>query len=48
MDGFDYDIGAALIVSADAPDESELDTVLNAWGFRPDLFAHPWESDDPR
>ncbi|GAA3054494.1 hypothetical protein GCM10010448_42270 [Streptomyces glomeratus] len=41
MDGFGYDIGAALIVSADAPDESELDTVLNARGFRPDLFVHP-------
>ncbi|OEJ93257.1 hypothetical protein J116_000935 [Streptomyces thermolilacinus SPC6] len=48
MDGFDYDIGSALIGSADAPDESELNTVLNAWGVRPDLFVYPWESDDPR
>lgn len=48
MDGFDYDIGSALIGSADAPDESELNTVLNAWGVQPDLFVYPWESDDPR
>ncbi|KRV47226.1 hypothetical protein AQ490_07035 [Wenjunlia vitaminophila] len=48
MDGFDYDIGSALIGSANAPDESELSTVLNAWGVRPDLFVYPWESDDPR
>ncbi|MGW0771110.1 hypothetical protein [Streptomyces sp. NPDC002676] len=43
MDGFDYDIGAILIGSAEAPDESELNTVL-----QPDLFVHPWESNDPR
>ncbi|WP_330455075.1 MULTISPECIES: hypothetical protein [unclassified Streptomyces] len=48
MDGFDYDIGAALIGSADAPDESELTTVLDAWGIRPGLFDYPWETDDPR
>ncbi|MEW1552077.1 hypothetical protein [Streptomyces tsukubensis] len=48
MDGFDHDHGAALIRSADAPDESGLSTVLDAWGIRPDLFVHPWESDDPR
>ncbi|WP_329388340.1 hypothetical protein OG625_33220 [Streptomyces sp. NBC_01351] len=48
IDGFDYDIGAALIGSADAPDEAQLITVLSAWGVRPDLFGHPWDSDDPR
>ncbi|MFD9590205.1 hypothetical protein ACFWBM_36610 [Streptomyces sp. NPDC059980] len=48
MDGFDYDLGATLIRSADAPGESELDTVLNAWGIRPGLFVFPWETDDPR
>jgi hypothetical protein len=48
VDGFDYDIDAALIESAEAPDESELITVLNTWGVRPDIFIYPWDSDDPR
>ncbi|MFG2878145.1 hypothetical protein ACGFYU_24585 [Streptomyces sp. NPDC048337] len=48
IDGFDYDIGSALIGSADAGDESELRTVLNTWGVQPSLFVYPWESDDPR
>jgi hypothetical protein len=48
IDGFDYDIDAVLIKSADTPDESELITVLNTWGARPDLFGYPWDSDDPR
>ncbi|MER7983878.1 hypothetical protein [Streptomyces sp. NPDC095817] len=48
MDGFDYDLGAAFIGSANAPDEPELSAVLNAWGVQPDLFVYPWESDDPR
>lgn len=45
---FDYDIGAVLIGSADATDESELITVLNGWGVRPGLFVYPWESEDPK
>lgn len=48
IDGFDYDIGAVLIGSADATDESELITVLDAWGARPGLFVYPWESADPK
>lgn len=48
IEGFDYDIGAALIESADAANESELVAVLNAWGVRPGLFVYPWNSDDPR
>jgi hypothetical protein len=48
IDGFDYDIDAALIESAEVPDESELITVLNTWGVRPDIFIYPWNSDDPR
>ncbi|MEU8437791.1 hypothetical protein AB0F18_33835 [Streptomyces sp. NPDC029216] len=48
MDGFDYDIGSGLIGSADVADESELNTVLTAWGIQPGLFVYPWESDDPR
>lgn len=48
IDGFDYDIGAVLIGSADATDESELITVLDAWGARPGLFVYPWESEDPK
>lgn len=48
IDGFDYDIDAALIEFADATGESELIAVLNAWGVRPDLFVYPWDSDDPK
>ncbi|WP_406841575.1 hypothetical protein ACICHK_41955 (plasmid) [Streptomyces sp. AHU1] len=46
IDGFHYDIGAVLIGTADATDESELITVLNAWGVWPGLFVYPWESED--
>lgn len=48
LDGFDYDLGAALVNSAEASDESELTAVLAAWGIRPGLFGYPWEGDDPR
>ncbi|MFJ3876212.1 hypothetical protein ACIPW5_01980 [Streptomyces sp. NPDC090077] len=48
IEGFDYDIGAALIRSADAADESGLSAVLASWGVRPGLFDHPWYTDDPR
>ncbi|WP_329537620.1 hypothetical protein OG568_55675 (plasmid) [Streptomyces sp. NBC_01450] len=48
IDGFDYDIGAFLVRSAGATDESELIAVLNAWGVRPGLFVYPWESEDPK
>ncbi|MEU8461649.1 hypothetical protein [Streptomyces sp. NPDC029003] len=48
IEGFDYDIGAALIRSADALDESDLAAVLNRWGVRPLVFVYPWDSDDPR
>ncbi|MFH8500659.1 hypothetical protein [Streptomyces coeruleorubidus] len=48
INGLDYDIGAVLIDSADATGESELITVLNAWGVRPDLLVYPWESEDPK
>ncbi|MET9793553.1 hypothetical protein [Streptomyces canus] len=48
IDGFDYDIGAVLMGSADATDEFELITVLNAWGVRPGLFVYPWESEGPK
>ncbi|MGQ4361677.1 hypothetical protein [Streptomyces sp. SAS_272] len=48
IDGFDYDVGAVLIGSADATDESELIAVLKAWGVWPGLFVYPWESEDPK
>ncbi|MFD9366177.1 hypothetical protein ACFWA6_00520 [Streptomyces sp. NPDC060020] len=48
IDGFDYDIGAVLIGSADAVDEAELICVLAAWGVPPGRFVHPWDSEDPR
>ncbi|MEY2229389.1 hypothetical protein [Streptomyces sp. BF23-19] len=47
LDGFDHDIGAVLVASADAADEAALRAVLTAWGLRPDAFVHPWETDDP-
>ncbi|MFE5492851.1 hypothetical protein ACFQ7Z_23280 [Streptomyces virginiae] len=48
VDGFDHDIGAALIRSADAADEAGLLAVLGEWGVGPSLFVHPWESGDPK
>ncbi len=48
LDGFDHDIGAALVASADAADEAGLLAVLAAWGLRPGAFSYPWETDDPR
>ncbi|MCL6737937.1 hypothetical protein [Streptomyces neyagawaensis] len=48
LDGFDYDIDAAFVRSADALDESDLLTVLTGWGVRPHSFVYPWDSDDPR
>ncbi|MGW6978653.1 hypothetical protein ACWGE1_04215 [Streptomyces sp. NPDC054932] len=48
LDGFDHDVGAALLASADAPDEAGLIAVLTAWRIRPDAFLYPWETDDPK
>ncbi|MFI8386181.1 hypothetical protein [Streptomyces sp. NPDC085540] len=48
LDGFDYDVGAVLVASAEAPDEAGLLAALIAWGLRPGAFAYPWETDDPR
>ncbi|MGZ9933054.1 hypothetical protein ACXNSR_24640 [Streptomyces sp. NC-S4] len=48
LDGFDYDIGAVLVASAEAADEAGLLAVLTAWGLRPGAFAYPWETGDPR
>lgn len=48
LDGFDYDIGAVLVASAEAADEAGLLAALTAWGLRPGAFAYPWETDDPR
>ncbi|MFD4935866.1 hypothetical protein, partial [Streptomyces virginiae] len=47
LDGFDHDIGATLVASADAADEVALRAALTAWGLRPDSFVHPWQTDDP-
>ncbi|MFD5412346.1 hypothetical protein [Streptomyces nojiriensis] len=48
LDGFDHDIGAVLVASAEVADETGLLAVLTAWGLRPGAFAYPWETDDPR
>jgi len=48
IDGWDYDIGAALVREASADDESELLVALRAWQLRPDELAYPWDTDDPR
>ncbi|MGW7461909.1 hypothetical protein [Streptomyces sp. NPDC054797] len=48
IDGFDYDIGAVLVASAEASDESELGDVLTQWQLSPHQFVYPWDSDDPK
>ncbi|WP_245666065.1 hypothetical protein [Actinoplanes subtropicus] len=48
LDGFDYDIGAALLRSAAAADESELLTVLREWQLEPYRFDYAWNTADPR
>ncbi|WP_404956990.1 hypothetical protein [Streptomyces sp. 147326] len=48
IEGFDYDIGAALIRSATATNERDLATTLTTWHLHPGLFDHPWNTEDPR
>jgi hypothetical protein len=48
LDGFDYDIGAALMRSAAAVDESELLAVLREWQLDPCRFDYAWNTADPR
>jgi hypothetical protein len=48
VDGFDYDVGATLVRSALAADESELLTVLHRWQLSPQQFLYAWDSGDPR
>ncbi|MFJ3833840.1 hypothetical protein ACIPWI_38790 [Streptomyces sp. NPDC090046] len=50
VEGFDYDIGAVLIASAEATGESELVTVLADWQLSPSplQFVYPWDSEDPK
>ncbi|MEV7525594.1 hypothetical protein [Streptomyces sp. NPDC091371] len=48
IDGFDYDVGAVLIASAEATDESELATVLTEWQLSPHQLVYPWDSQDPK
>lgn len=42
LDGFDYDVGAVLV------GELELTAALGEWGPHPELFAYPWDTDDPK
>ncbi|MFB9318237.1 hypothetical protein [Cryptosporangium minutisporangium] len=48
IDGFDYDVGAMLMRSALAVDESQLLAVLRLWRLSPGQFRYAWETDDPR
>ncbi|MER5569504.1 hypothetical protein ABT083_25305 [Streptomyces goshikiensis] len=48
IEGFDYDIGAVLVASAEATGESELVTVLSNWQLNPRQFVYPWDSEDPK
>ena len=48
VDGFDYDIGARLLRSVAAVDESELLTVLRDWQLDPSSFLYAWDTADPR
>ncbi|MEV0897071.1 hypothetical protein [Actinoplanes sp. NPDC049802] len=48
LDGFDYDIGATLLRTAAAANESELVTVFHEWQLDPHQFQYAWETADPR
>ncbi|MET8358907.1 hypothetical protein [Micromonospora sp. NPDC005171] len=48
VDGFDYDIGAGLLRSTLAADETQLLTALQLWQLRPRQFLYAWDSGDPR
>jgi hypothetical protein len=48
LDGYDHDIGAALLRSAAAVNESELMTVLREWQLDPHRFDYAWNTADPR
>ncbi|MEV0415512.1 hypothetical protein AB0I68_33255, partial [Streptomyces sp. NPDC050448] len=48
IDGFDHDMGAVLIASADATNESARVTVLTEWQLSPHQFVCPWDSQDPK
>jgi hypothetical protein len=48
VDGFDYDIGAVLLRSTRAADESILLTALQEWQLHPRQFLYAWDSGDPR
>lgn len=48
IEGFDYDIGAVLVASAEAAGESELTTLLADWRLSPHHFAYPWDTEDPQ
>ncbi|MFI7543827.1 hypothetical protein [Actinoplanes sp. NPDC049599] len=48
IDGFDYDIGAVLLRSDAAADESELLTIVRAWLLNPYQFLYAWDTADPR
>lgn len=47
LDGFDYDIGAALLRSSAAVDEAELLTVLREWQLEPHRFDYSWNTAAP-
>jgi hypothetical protein len=46
--GFDYDIGALLLRSTRAADESLLLAALQQWQLHPRQFLYAWDSGDPR
>ncbi|MBG0565363.1 hypothetical protein [Actinoplanes aureus] len=48
LDGFDYDVGATLLRSADAANELELLTVLREWQLSPHQFQYAWDTSDPQ
>lgn len=48
LDGFDYDVGAALVRAVTVTGEAELAAILQAWDLLPGQFRHPWDTGDPR
>ena len=48
VDGFDYDIGARLLRSVTAADESELLRVLRDWQLDLSSLLYTWDTANPR
>ena len=48
IDGWDYDVCARLVRSANVDDEAALLELIAAWGLRPTDLTYPWNTADPK